>query len=214
LIDPAGSLGKATAGHPAGRQGFDFAPAPSLSRPATSHFSIVDDKGNAVAMTSSVENAFGSRLLVRGFLLNNQLTDFSFRPQRDGRPVANRVAAGKRPRSSMAPTLVFRGKKLVLALGSPGGSRIIGYVAKTLIAVLDWGLDVQAAVSLPHHVNRNGGTDIEQGTALAGLAAGLEELGHKVRLRGLNSGLHAISLSPQGLAGAADPRREGLVAGD
>ncbi len=214
LIDPGSSLGQATAGEPPGRQGRNFAPAPSPSQPSTSHFSIVDERGNAVAMTSSIENAFGSRLLVRGFLLNNQLTDFSFRPQRDGRPVANRVEPSKRPRSSMSPTLVFEGRRLVLALGSPGGSRIIGYVAKTLIAVLDWGLDVQTAVSLPHHVNRNGGTDLEQSTALVGLVAGLEKLGHKVRLRGLNSGLHAISLSPNGLAGAADPRREGLVAGD
>ncbi len=214
LIDRGHSLGKATAGEPVGRQGLDFAPAPSLSQPSTSHFSIVDDQGNAVAMTSSVENAFGSRLLVRGFLLNNQLTDFSFRPQRDGRPVANRVEAGKRPRSSMSPTLVFRGPRLVLALGSPGGSRIIAYVAKTLIAVLDWGLDVQAAVNLPHHINRNGTTDLEKGTALAGLVAGLEGLGHKVRLRSLNSGLHAIALSAGGLAGAADPRREGTVIGD
>ncbi len=213
-IDPKHSLGRATAGLPEGRQGFDFAPAPSLNRPATSHFSIVDAKGNAVAMTSSVENAFGSRLLVRGFLLNNQLTDFSFRPQRDGLPVANRVAAGKRPRSSMAPTMVFRGQNLVLALGSPGGSRIIGYVAKTIIAVLDWKLDVQSAVNLPHHVNRNGTTDLEEGTALAGLADGLKNLGHKVRMRSLNSGLHAIALTPGGLDGAADPRREGLVVGD
>ena len=168
-----------------------------------------------MAMTSSIENAFGARLMVRGFLLNNQLTDFSFRPEIDGVPVANRVEAGKRPRSSMAPTLVLDGNgKLVLAIGSPGGSRIIAYVAQALVAVLDWGLDVGAAVALPHHVNRNGATDLEKDTALATLKPALNALGHEIRLRNLNSGLHAIQVTPEGLIGGADPRREGVAVGE
>ena len=166
-------------------------------------------------MTSSIESAFGSRLMVRGFLLNNQLTDFSFVADKDGVPVANRVEPGKRPRSSMAPTLVFDDQgRLVMVLGSPGGSRIIGYVVKTIVAVLDWGLDVQAAINLPHHVNRNGATELERDTAIASLAAALERRGHKVVERALTSGLHAIAVVRGGLEGGADPRREGLALGD
>ena len=166
-------------------------------------------------MTSSVENAFGSRLMAGGFILNNQLTDFSFRPEVDGRPVANRVAPGKRPRSSMSPTLVLdEDGGLYLAIGSPGGSRIIGFVTKALVGVLDWGLDVQSAISLPNLTNRNGVTDIEAGTALEPLAGDFEALGHEVRLRGMNSGLHGIRITDEGLEGGADPRREGVALGD
>lgn len=215
LIDPDRSMGAAAAGDPPHDQGFDRASDPGTEQPSTTHLSIVDADGNAVAMTSSIESAFGSRLMVRGFLLNNQLTDFSFRPEIDGAPVANRVEPGKRPRSSMAPTLVLdRDGKLVLAVGSPGGSRIIAYVVQTLIAMLDWGLDAQAAVSLPHHVNRNGPVDLEQGSALAGLEAALAARGHQVRVRPLNSGLHAVAVTGSGLEGGADPRREGVALGD
>jgi len=140
------------------------------------------------------------------------LTDFSFRSHRDGVPVANRVEPGKRPRSSMAPTIVMRDGAPVLVVGSPGGSRIIGYVVKTIIAHLDWGMDVQQAVALPHLVNRFGTFDIEEGTRAEDLAAPLEALGFDIRLRGLNSGLHAISVGPV-LRGGADPRREGISLG-
>ena len=210
-ISPAKTLGKAAPGLPAQNGAMPAQADP----PATSHLVVVDGAGNIVSMTSSIEGAFGSRLMAGGFMLNNELTDFSFRPEAEGRPVANRVEPGKRPRSSMSPTLVFGADgRPVLALGSPGGSRIIGYVLQTLVAVLDWGLDIQAAVELPHAVNRNGPTDLEEGTPLTALKPALEALGHEVRLRKLTSGLHAIAITPGGLEGAADPRREGVALGD
>ncbi|MBK1695909.1 gamma-glutamyltransferase [Rhodovibrio salinarum] len=182
---------------------------------STSHYAIVDADGNAVSATASVEQAFGSRLMVRGFVLNNQLTDFSFVPERDGRPVANRVQPGKRPRSSMAPTIVkdaagdFR-----LAVGSPGGSRIIGYTTLRVLAVLDWGLDAQAAVELPNVVNRNGPTTLEAGTSAEALAGPLRARGHTVEIEAMTSGLHAIERRDGRLYGGADPRREGIALGD
>jgi len=215
LIDTAKSMGKAAPGEPPRRAGA-LAPDVALELPSTSHISVVDAAGNAVAMTTSVENAFGSRVMVRGFLLNNQLTDFSFLPERDGVPIANRVEAGKRPRSSMAPTLVFApDDSLLLVVGSPGGSRIINYVALAVIGVVDWNLDPQQAINLPHVVNRGGKTDLEEGTAVEAHAAMLTALGHEVSIRGLNSGLHAIEVRPDGtLLGGADPRREGVALGD
>jgi len=154
--------------------------------------------------------------MVRGFLLNNQLTDFSFSPTAKGRRVANRVQPGKRPLSSMSPMLVVDGSaKLVMAIGSPGGSRIICYVAKTLIAALDWKMGIQAAIDLPHFVNRNGTTDLEKGTSLEALKPALEKLGHTVRIRKLTSGLHGIIVGKNGkLYGGADRRREGVAIGD
>ena len=181
-------------------------------RPSTTHISIVDSFGNALSMTSSVENAFGARLMVSGFLLNNQLTDFSFRSHAEGLPIANRVEPGKRPRSSMSPTIVMEEGVPVLVVGSPGGSRIINYVAKTIIAHLDWGLDVQQVVSLPHLVNRFGTYDIEAETAAEALAGPLGDMGFDIGIQPLTSGLHAISLG-EGLRGGADPRREGLALG-
>lgn len=185
----------------------------AIEIPSTSHISIVDQYGNALSMTSSIENAFGSRLMVGGVLLNNQLTDFSFRSHRDGIPIANRVEPGKRPRSSMAPTIVLKDGKPVLVVGSPGGSQIIGYVAKTIIAHLDWGMDVQAAVALPHLVNRFGPYELEIATDALDLAAPLREMGYETNARPLTSGLHAISIG-QTLLGGADPRREGIAIGD
>lgn len=181
--------------------------------PSTSHLSVIDADGRAVSMTSSIENAFGSRLMVRGFLLNNQLTDFAFVPEVDGGPVANRVEPGKRPRSSMSPTLVFDdGGALRLAIGSPGGSRIIGYVVRALTGILDHDLSVQAAIDLPHVVNRNGPTDVESATAAASTKTALEALGHVVRETEMTSGLHGIFVLEDGsLAGGADPRREGVA---
>ncbi len=210
-IEPSGSLGRAEPGEVGQRAALVRQTEP----PSTTHFAIVDSEGNAVSMTSSVENAFGSRLMAAGFILNNQLTDFAFRPEVDGRPVANRPAPGKRPRSSMSPTLVLDGEgRLQLAIGSPGGSRIIGYVAKALIGVLDWDLDVQSAISLPNITNRNGATDLEAGTALESLVGPLEALGHEVKQRSMNSGLHGIRVTADGLEGGADPRREGVALGD
>lgn len=211
LIQPDRSMGEAAPGLPL--QG--AALHPDTEGLSTSHISIVDAKGNAVSFTTSIESAFGSRVMVSGFLLNNQLTDFSFQPARGGRPVANRVAPGKRPRSSMSPTLVLRDGGFELAVGSPGGSRIIGYTARAIVAALDHGLPMAEAVALPHVVNRNGGTDVEAETAATGLVAPLTALGHEVRVRGLTSGLHGIRRLPDGrLQGGADPRREGVVLGD
>ena len=201
-------------GEPPMDQAFLHADDQSLELPSTSHFSIIDRFGNAVSMTTTIENAFGSRLMVRGFLLNNELTDFSFVPEFAGRPVANRVEPGKRPRSSMAPTIVYRDGKPWLLIGSPGGSRIIGYVAKTLIAAIDWGMDVQAAISLPHLVNRFGTYDVEEGTEAEALAPALADFGYRVESRALNSGLHGIMVTAEGLSGGADPRREGVALGD
>jgi gamma-glutamyltranspeptidase/glutathione hydrolase len=185
----------------------------SIELPSTSHFVIVDSNGDVVSMTTTIENGFGSRLMTGGFLLNNELTDFSFRSHSDGNPIANRVEPGKRPRSSMSPTIVLKDGKPRMAIGSPGGSRIIGYVAEALIAQIDWGMDIQSAVSLPHLVDRFGTYDIEEGTPAEKLAAPLENLGYKVRIRPLNSGLHGIAITADALVGGADPRREGTALG-
>lgn len=209
-ISPARSLGIAAPGLVE-----TAAVAPGPEPPATSHLSIVDAEGNAVSFTSSIESAFGARLMVGGFLLNNQLTDFAFLPEIAGRPVANRAEPGKRPRSSMAPTLVEGPDgRLLLVLGSPGGSAIIGYVTKALVASLDWGLAPQAAAALPNLVNRNGPTVLEAGKALAAAAPALAALGHEVQLQPLVSGLQIIAVTGAGLRGGADPRREGVALGD
>jgi gamma-glutamyltranspeptidase/glutathione hydrolase len=202
-----------TAGSPPWDHAMLLADDESLELPSTSHFSIVDAFGNVVSMTTTIENGFGSRLMTQGFLLNNELTDFSFRTHRDGIPIANRVEPGKRPRSSMSPTIIMKDGKPFAAIGSPGGSRIIGYVAKTIIAKIDWGMDIQSAVNLPHLVNRFGTYDLEKGTGAENLAEPLEKLGYKVNIRDLNSGLHAIVIENGKLTGGADPRREGVAQG-
>jgi gamma-glutamyltranspeptidase/glutathione hydrolase len=183
--------------------------------PGTSHLSVVDGEGNAVAMTTSIEMGFGSRILVRGFLLNNQLTDFSFRPEYLLRPAVNRVEGGKRPRSSMAPTFVFeRDGRFKMALGSPGGLAIINFVAKTLVATLDWGMDIQTAISAPNFGSTNGPTLLERGTAAEDLGDALAERGHVLNFARLTSGLHGIERVAGGWRGGADPRRAGMAAGD
>ncbi|MGR4068443.1 gamma-glutamyltransferase [Billgrantia sp. C5P2] len=190
----------------------------------TSHISIIDEEGNAVAMTTTIEAAFGSRILADGgtglaggYLLNNELTDFSFRPlDADGSPIANRVEAGKRPRSSMSPTLVFdrESNELVASLGSPGGAAIIHYTAKALVAMLDWGLDAQEALDLPHAITLGGPAYLEEGRFPAHVIEALNELGHEASERELVSGLQAIQRTEDGFFGGADPRREGVVMGD
>jgi gamma-glutamyltranspeptidase / glutathione hydrolase len=212
LIDQRRAGQAADAGMPPGATALVSTSSPEL--PNTSHFSIVDRDGNAVSMTTSIENVFGSGLMVGGFLLNNQLTDFSLSPEQNGYLVANRVEGGKRPRSSMAPMMVFdQHNNLMLVIGSPGGSRIINYVAQSIVAMLDWQLDVQQALNLPRITHRNDYLALEKGTALEQQKAVLEDMGYKVEIQDLNSGLHAIMINANGLHGAADPRREGSVAG-
>lgn len=183
--------------------------------PNTSHFSIVDQHGNAVSMTTTIEFGFGSGVMTHGFLLNNQLTDFSWVPEIDGEPVANRIEPGKRPRSSMAPAIVFDEQGNVLhVVGSPGGPRIINYVTQTLIGLLDWNLDMQQAIDLPKVTNLNSATALERHTNLEQLVRLFEARGHDVEVRDLNSGLHGISIRDGRLEGGADPRREGTAKGD
>lgn len=213
------SMGPAKFGTPPGMTvawGLDTSP----ELPSTSHISIVDESGNAISMTTTIEDGFGSRQMVDGFLLNNQLTDFSFDSVDADGPIANRVQAGKRPRSSMAPTFVFEKgtKKLVLSTGSPGGSAIINYVGKVLIGTMDWGLNVQQAISMPNFGSRNGPTELEQGRFSDALIADLKARGHNVRVMEQTSGLQGIMrLDIHGEPtwfGGADPRREGIVKGD
>ncbi|MGM1051195.1 MAG: gamma-glutamyltransferase [Pseudomonadota bacterium] len=190
----------------------------------TSHISIVDEHGNAIAMTTTIEAAFGARILADGgtglpggYLLNNELTDFSFTPEDEaGDPIANRVEAGKRPRSSMSPTLVFDrdSGELVASLGSPGGAAIIHYTAKALVAMLDWGLDAQEALDLPHAITLGGPVFLEEGRFPAETVEALDARGHDVSERELVSGLQAIQRTESGFFGGADPRREGMVMGE
>ncbi|MDI9348001.1 MAG: gamma-glutamyltransferase [Methylacidiphilales bacterium] len=188
---------------------------PDRSNPSTSHFVIVDKQGNIVSMTSSVEKGFGSTLMAGGFILNNQLTDFSFETTNSqGESIANRVQPGKRPRSSMSPTIIFDSNMQPrYALGSPGGPRIIEYVAKTIIALLDWQLDAKLAPALPHITNMNTVTELEENTPVATYRQALEQMGHTVVINKQYSGIHVIAISDSGLVGGADPRREGLVIG-
>ncbi|MGH8748789.1 MAG: gamma-glutamyltransferase [Burkholderiales bacterium] len=207
------SMGVAQPGQPA------LAPlaadVPDTERHGTSHVSIVDRYGDAVAMTTTIENAFGSRIMVRGFLLNNELTDFSFEPQARGLPAANRVEPGKRPRSTMAPTLVFdRDGRLRMLLGSPGGVAIVDYVAKTLVAALDWGFDIQAAIAAPNFGSTNGPTLLERDTVVQDLDDALAARGHVLNFARLTSGVQGIERVPGGWRGGADPRREGVALGD
>ncbi len=213
LLGGDDALPEVAPGNPAFDHALNWADDVAIELPSTSHISIVDRYGNVASMTTTIENGFGSRLMVGGFLLNNELTDFSFLSHEGGVPIANRVEPGKRPRSSMAPTIVLKDGTPVLAVGSPGGSRIIGYVAGAIIAHLDWGMDVQAAVSTPHAVNRFGTYDLEEGTAAADLAEGLTALGYEANTTALTSGLHMIAIG-DGLRGGADPRREGIALGE
>ncbi len=214
LIDPVRDMGTAQPGDPARRRAA-LADDASPELPSTSHLIVVDRWGDAVSMTTTIEDAFGARRMVAGFLLNNEMTDFSFLPAQGGQPVANRVEAGKRPRSSMAPTMVFGpDRRLVMLVGSPGGSQIIGYVAQTLVGLIDWGQDPQAAVSAGHYGNPNGPTLLERGTPAADLADGLKAMGHAdVRIVDMTSGLSAVRRDGQMWQAGVDPRREGRAIG-
>jgi gamma-glutamyltranspeptidase / glutathione hydrolase len=214
LIDTGHAMEKAEPGTPPFARKGDLFPDQQSERAGTSHFVIVDAAGNAVSMTTTIETGFGSRLMAGGFLLNNELTDFSFLPAKDGKPIANRVEGGKRPRSSMAPTIVLKDGRPVILIGSPGGSRIIPYVVWALIGMIDWGMEPQQAVDMGHVSNRNGPTDLEEGTPVASWRSALEEKGHTVKVQSMNSGIHAIMIGDGVLSGAADPRREGAVRGD
>jgi len=213
LIDPGRAMEKVQPGNPPWNESALFAPDTQTERPGTSHFVIVDQYRNMVSMTTTIETGFGSRVMTGGFLLNNELTDFSFAAEKDGRPIANRVEGGKRPRSSMSPTMVMQHGKPVLLTGSPGGSRIINYVTQSVIAILDWGMDPQQALNMGHVVNRNGATELEEGTEAVEIAKQLEAKGHEVKIKRLNSGLHAIQIRGDKLIGGADPRRDGVVLG-
>lgn len=217
LIDPARAMrGKPAPGTPPGVDRRAFGIDATIENVGTSHMSIVDDQGNAVSMTTTIESAFGSRLFAAGFLLNNELTDFSFRPtDANGREVANRVEPGKRPRSSMAPTIVFdAGGKLEAVLGSPGGSRIIFYVLKTLIALIDWKYDAQSAAALINFGSDGGAFEIEPSLASVWYALNVAAYGQAVELDLLTSGTHVIVVRDGRLEGGADPRREGVALGD
>jgi gamma-glutamyltranspeptidase/glutathione hydrolase len=213
LIDPARDMGQAGPGAP---HHADFAPQESPELHGTSHMSIVDDAGEVVSMTTTVEFVFGSEMMADGFFLNNELTDFSFVATRDGKPVANAPAPGKRPMSAMAPTIVFDKKgHFANALGSPGGPAIISYVAETLVAMIDGRLTPQAAAALPHHVNMNGPLLLEDNASLDALAPALAAMGYDVRPgSGEKSGLQIVERVKDGYIGAADPRRDGAAIGD
>ncbi|PMH44798.1 gamma-glutamyltransferase [Vibrio sp. 10N.286.49.B3] len=214
LITTGKALTTVEPGNPPWRNQIAQTDDQSIELPSTTHIVITDKEGNIISMTSTVENGFGSRVMSNGFILNNELTDFSFASYKDGYPIANRVEPGKRPRSSMSPTIVMEDGKPYMALGSPGGSRIIGYVAKTLIAHFDWGMDIQDAINMPHLVNRFGTYELEEGTPAETLKEPLESMGFKVNIRDLNSGLHGFVFNKGKLIGGADPRREGIAMGN
>jgi gamma-glutamyltranspeptidase/glutathione hydrolase len=218
VIEYKRALPSVAAGAPLEASAWDYSPGTASESPSTSHLSVVDRMGDAVAMTTSVQSSFGSQLMVGGFLLNNQLTDFDYVPEERGKPIANRIEGGKRPLSSMAPTLVLDERdRLRLVVGSPGGTRIIGFVTQAIVGVLDFGLDVQQAVAAPHFLAQDGPLELEEGTSAAAHAGALRALGHSVAVHDLNSGLHAIAVEygdTPALWGGVDPRREGVALGD
>lgn len=216
LIDPAKAMPRAEPGEPARAEKRAFGRDATLESAGTSHLSVIDAAGNAVSFTTTIEGPFGSGLLAAGFLLNNELTDFSFQPaDADGRPIANRVEGGKRPRSSMSPTVVFDANgELLAALGSPGGSRIILFVIKALIGLIDWQLDAQAAIDLPNFGSTGRAVELEYGWSTIWQALMLKSYGHEITPDLMNSGLHIVARRNGVLEGGADPRREGVALGD
>ena len=182
-----------------------------ISKPSTSHFVIVDKEGNAVSMTSTVEGPFGSHLMAGGFILNNELTDFSMLPEINGKKIANRVEPNKRPMSSMTPTIIFKDNELYALTGSPGGTSIINYVTKSVLGIIDWNLEPDEIVELPHYMNKGNYTELEKDSVIENLKSELESKGHPVRVLKKRSGLHLAVKKEDGFIGSADPRREGLV---
>ncbi|HKQ09741.1 MAG TPA: gamma-glutamyltransferase [Rhizomicrobium sp.] len=215
LIDPAKDMGTAPPGDPP-RKRADYAPQRSPVLHGTSHMTIVDKAGQVISMTTSVESVFGAEVMVKGFFLNNTLTDFSLDPMLDGKPVANAPAPGKRPLSAMSPTIVFdKDGKFLLSVGSPGGPAIIDYVTQSLVAMLDGGMTPTQAIALPRQLNLNGPTRLEKSPENDALAPQLIAMGHTVSVvAGEGSGLHGIKRVPGGYIGGADPRRDGVVIGD
>lgn len=216
LIDTKRSMGVVEAGMPPHNSGASFGRDATKEGSGTSHISIVDGDGNAISMTTTIESAFGSRLMAAGFLLNNELTDFSFRPSDDeGKPIANRVEGGKRPRSSMAPTIIFDPTgKLWALVGSPGGSRIILYVVKAIIGLIDWELDAQKATSLANFGSRNGPFEAEISFSAPRIVLQMALRGHKTKAALMTSGLQIIVRRDGYWEGGADPRREGEARGE
>ena len=215
LIDPAHDMGTALPGNPPEKHAA-LSPQVSPVLHGTSHMTIVDDSGEVVAMTTSVESVFGANVMVKGFMLNNTLTDFSFQPVRDGKPVANAPAPGKLPLSAMSPTIVFdQNGNFLVSVGSPGGPAIIDYVAQILIGILDAHMTPRDALAMPHELNMNGATLLEKSPTSDALAAQLTAMGHTVQVPQVEgSGLHGIEKTRDGYVGAADPRRDGIALGD
>ena len=198
-----------THGNPPGAE--EFEKNMDISKPSTSHFVIIDKEGNAVSMTSTVEGPFGSHLMAGGFILNNELTDFSMIPELNGKKIANRVEPNKRPMSSMTPTIIFKDNNLYALTGSPGGTSIINYVTKSVLGLIDWNLDPAQIAELPHYMNKGLYTELEKNTSLEDLKIELELLGHPIKIQSKRSGLHIALKKYDGFIGGADPRREGLV---
>jgi gamma-glutamyltranspeptidase/glutathione hydrolase len=214
FLNSKNKIEKVKAGNLISKSSLNWIEDISLELPSTSHISIVDKYGNALSMTTTIENGFGSRLMTNsGFLLNNELTDFSFKSFKNGKKIANSIAPGKRPRSSMAPTIILKNNKPVYILGSPGGSNIIGYVINAVVSLIDWKMNVQEAASIPHGINKYGTYYLEKNTFLSELRPSLEAMNYKVKLKEFSSGLNIILINDK-LYGGSDHRREGIAIGN
>lgn len=214
LVRPDASMGRAAAGEPPGRRA-DIAPSQPWGEATTSHLAIVDGDGRIVSMTTTINLYFGSGIAVGGFFLNNALINFASQAERGGKPAVNRMAPGKRPYTSMAPTIVFAADgRPTLAVGAAGGVRIPSYIAQAELGVLAWKQDIATALAQPHWHNANGPSELEDDTAALRLAEALGALGHEIKPSTMQSGLAGIQRTPAGWVGAADPRRDGAAAAD
>ena len=214
LLNSKNKIEEIKPGNIIGKSSLNWGKDISIELPSTSHISIVDKYGNALSMTTTIENGFGSRLMTDGgFLLNNELTDFSFKTYKNGKKIANSIEPGKRPRSSMAPTIILKNDKPVYVLGSPGGSNIIGYVVNAVVSLIDWKVNVQEAASTPHGINKFGTFYLEKNTRLSKIEPFLKSMNYKVKLRNFSSGLNIIHIDDK-LYGGSDHRREGVAIGN